>query len=181
MIQSIKEASKRVFSPDTNLRLAALKKINLEDENSINGFTLIELIVVVMIIGILSSIAVPQFLSSADKAKQKESSLLLGSYLKAAQSYYTEYSTVPRNAEGIQNYVSVSKCNNAGGAIACKNLAPIAARTTDTNWYSPSGNYRIRMEGNTTRFRMIAEPWGGTYRANGYGVKSCFNPACSTG
>ena len=56
-----------------------------------SGFTLVELIVVVVIIGILSAIAIPSFQSASDKAKQKEASTLLASYLKAAQAFYTEY------------------------------------------------------------------------------------------
>ena len=175
MIQSIRRASKRVCSPNTKIGLALIKKLKLEEGKDLNGFTLIELIVVVMIIGILSSIAVPSFLGSADKAKQKEASIAMGSYLKAAQAYYTEYSSVPVNAGGLQNYVTVTRCTGAG-ATACKNATPSAARSGDYFWNSPSGNYRYVMQRNASIFRMLAYPLGGSFASSGYGVKSCFNP-----
>ena len=68
-------------------------KKSLNDE----GFTLVELIVVVMMIGILSSIAIPQFMSAADKAKQKEASAIVASMVKSATAYNTEYGALPQN------------------------------------------------------------------------------------
>ena len=65
---------------------------SLNDE----GFTLVELIVVVMMIGILSSIAIPQFMSAADKAKQKEASAIVASMIKSATAYQTEYGALPK-------------------------------------------------------------------------------------
>ena len=40
-----------------------------------------------MMIGILSSIAIPQFMSAADKAKQKEASAIVASMVKSATAY----------------------------------------------------------------------------------------------
>ena len=59
-------------------------------------FTLVELIFVVVIIGILSAIAIPSFQNASDKAKQKGPTVLIASYLKAAQAYYTEYGMLPQ-------------------------------------------------------------------------------------
>ena len=140
-----------------------------------NGFTLIELIVVVMIIGILSSIAIPGFLGAADKAKQKEASIALASYLKGAQAYYTEYSAVPTTASGIQSYVQITQCP-VGGAAACKTRTPTIVSPNASNWFLTSGNYRVIMQRNGSIFRINAYPYGGTFANTGYGVKSCFNP-----
>ncbi|MBP5974676.1 prepilin-type N-terminal cleavage/methylation domain-containing protein [Brasilonema sp. CT11] len=57
-----------------------------EDE----GFTLIELLVVIIIISILSAIALPSFLSQANKAKQSEAKTYVGSMNRAQQAYYLE-------------------------------------------------------------------------------------------
>ena len=72
-----------------------------------SAFTLVELIVVVVIIGILSSIAIPSFQNASDKAKQKEASTLIGSYLKAAQAYYTEYGQLAYRAVDLGQYLSL--------------------------------------------------------------------------
>lgn len=60
-----------------------------------SGFTLIELMIVVAIIGILASIAIPNFLKFQAKAKQAEAKANLGSLFTAMIAYYAEYTTYP--------------------------------------------------------------------------------------
>jgi type IV pilus assembly protein PilA len=54
------------------------------------GFTLIELLVVIIIIGILSAIALPSFLSQANKGKQAEAKQNVATVNKAQQAYAIE-------------------------------------------------------------------------------------------
>jgi type IV pilus assembly protein PilA len=55
-----------------------------------DGFTLIELLVVIIIIGVLSAIALPSFLNQANKARESEAKIYIGSINRAQQAYYHE-------------------------------------------------------------------------------------------
>ena len=54
------------------------------------GFTLLELMIVVIIVGILASLAVPRFISTANKAKEAEAKNILGAIRAAQLRYYQE-------------------------------------------------------------------------------------------
>lgn len=56
-----------------------------------SGFTLIELMIVVGVIGILVSIAVPSFQKYQRKAMQSEAKLALAAIYTAEQAFYSEY------------------------------------------------------------------------------------------
>jgi type IV pilus assembly protein PilA len=56
--------------------------------NGSSGFTLVELMIVVVIVGILSAVALPNFLSQTDKAKATEATSKISALLKEA---YAEY------------------------------------------------------------------------------------------
>jgi len=140
----------------------------------LSGFTLVELIVVVVIIGILSSIAIPSFQNASDKAKQKEPATLVASYIKAAQAYFTEYSMNATYSRDLGQYISVTGCRS-NNPQACKAATPYdytnrASRT----WISPSGYYQVYMEPAGTRTHFRALPTG-QYANSGYGVTGCYN------
>ncbi len=54
------------------------------------GFTLIELMIVVAIIGILAAVAVPQYQNFTRKSKASEAALLLDSILTMEAGYFTK-------------------------------------------------------------------------------------------
>ena len=72
----------------TEFKAKFLQHINKKRQDQ--GFTLIELLVVIIIIGILSAIALPAFLSQANKAKQSEAKQYIASINKGQQAYYAE-------------------------------------------------------------------------------------------
>jgi len=54
------------------------------------GFTLVELMIVIVIVGILSAVALPNFLNQTGKAKASEAKTLTASAAKEAQVAWTE-------------------------------------------------------------------------------------------
>jgi len=54
------------------------------------GFTLVEIMVVVVIIGILTAIAWPRYVKTAEKARISEARSILGALKDAEMVYYIE-------------------------------------------------------------------------------------------
>lgn len=65
------------------------------------GFTLVELLVVVLIIGILAAIALPQYTSAVEKAKSSEAVNLLASITHAAERYRMQHNSWPTSLSAL--------------------------------------------------------------------------------
>ena len=68
------------------------------------GFTLIELMIVVAIIGILAAIAIPNFMTYQAKARQSEAKVGLGGIFTTATSYFAENGTYSVSSAAALGY-----------------------------------------------------------------------------
>ncbi|WP_342597088.1 type IV pilin-like G/H family protein [Cyanobacterium aponinum UTEX 3222] len=90
------------------------KKLNCE-----GGFTLIELIIVMVMLGILSAIAIPSFMNQIGKARESETKNYLGLIARGQQAYHWEKKTFANNLaslgvdEGGSKYHSIAIVNPA--------------------------------------------------------------------
>ena len=99
--------------------------------NQRKGFTLIELMIVVAIIGILAAIAIPNFLRFQLKAKSSEGKTNLAAIRTAEQSYYSEFGS----------YISADAAPPAIGQNLKTTFSETAAPGMDFNTlgWSPEG------------------------------------------
>ena len=173
----------RLIKFDQNLTTRLIEKYF---NNNQQGFTLIELIVVIVMVGILSSIAVPSFQLASKKARQRGVAAQISTYIRAAQAFYGEYSSPIRNAGDLSNYVDViecryhliRRCNESQNSLH-RNMGQ--AFSGSTQWNSTSGMYTITMRSSDqNRFRLNAFPQrqdsNSSIRSDeDFGVSGCFN------
>ncbi|MBF2099252.1 MAG: prepilin-type N-terminal cleavage/methylation domain-containing protein [Gloeomargaritaceae cyanobacterium C42_A2020_066] len=90
---------------------------HLAKKKSNEGFTLVELLVVIVIIGILSAIALPAFLNQTAKAKQSEAKNFGQAWVKGEKTYRAEFSrfgSIQELALGLPTQTANYKYNDAG-------------------------------------------------------------------
>ena len=79
------------------------------------GFTLIELMIVVAIIGILAAVAIPAFMDYMKRSKKTEASLQLNKIGKNAKRVYSETSSyITGTAAQLPGKVATGCCNGGG-------------------------------------------------------------------
>jgi type IV pilus assembly protein PilA len=121
-----------------------LMRRRLQGEQREGGFTLIELMVVVLIIAILIAIAIPTFLGARQRAQNRAAQSSLRNALTAAKTIYTD----------AQSYAGV---NAATMAAVEPSLTYAADAVTDS-----TGQNNIGVLGTATTFSAAALSASGT-------------------
>ena len=99
------------------------------------GFTLIELMIVVAIIGILAAVAIPAFMDYMKRSKKTEASLQLNKIGKNAKRYYSETSTyVLGAATQLPAKPGTGGCCGGAGASPNHCAAVPASFAGDAKW-----------------------------------------------
>lgn len=95
----------------------------LTSRSARKGFTLVELAVVIVIIGVLAAFGVPRFLKSVERSKASEAYAYLSAIRAAQERYHAREGTYAANITDMDINVSVPKYFTVG---------TIAAGTTST-------------------------------------------------
>jgi len=119
-----------------------------------DGFTLVELMVVVAIIGILATLAVPQYKKFQAKSRQSEARLSLGGVYTIEQSFAAENSSYTSclgqagyNRDGVRFYYSVGLDDASTNQANCGPTGALGCNYTAWNYDPTGGTYTE--DGNT--------------------------------
>jgi general secretion pathway protein G len=85
---------------------APQNKVMAAETQSENGFTLVELMVVIFIIGLLATVVVINVLPSQDKAMVQKARADIATLSQAMETYRLDNLTYPSAAEGLQALVT---------------------------------------------------------------------------
>ena len=128
-----------------------------------SGFTLIELMVAVAIVGLLSSVAIPTYQNFQLRSRQTERTLLLEVIHRGIEDYYARESRFPQDWGGGLSYLGLMNANPDWSPTSQKRAWRQVALGAGDDWNKLS----LAIEGNVyyTYYGWgIVEPVGGTLR-----------------
>ena len=109
----------------------------LKNKNKINGFTIVELLVVIVVIGILATISIVSYSGITSKARETKVINIVKSYQTALQMYATEHGTFPMAGNGPICLGSTDDFTASGdfteGSCVVANSTPVAFTNNDSN------------------------------------------------
>ena len=94
------------------IRAARMKDMREKMRRSQGGFTLIELMVVILIIGLLATIVVQSLKGATDKAKRVKAEADISEIKTALDRYYLDVGSYPSSEQGLQSLVSAPNTGN---------------------------------------------------------------------
>lgn len=115
-----------------------LPGVPMVDKSRTSGFTLVELMIVVVIIGVLASIAVPAFISYVYRARAAEAPTFLGEIRQRQESYRSEFG---QYAAVSANFTDLTPSASSGASLQ---MWPVAASTWDELGARPDGPTRFQ-------------------------------------
>ena len=123
------------------------------------GFTLLEVLIVVIIIGILAAIALPQYVATIEKARSGEAVANIGSLRTAIDRYWYQNGSVTTNLDQID----VDNPNNVTNKLYTYTVADDGTSST-TRAYTVTATRTAGGNTYTVTWKQINNNQGNLYR-----------------
>ena len=139
--------SSDMTSLNSRLQLALINR--KKGRNAIEkGFTLVELMIVIVIVAVLSAVALPNFLKQTDKAKATEAKTAMAAVLKQAQAGFIENGQAPSVTAGCTGTTPTAGTIQDLYGAACPGIQKFDYTATNTGT-APDYDYELTAEGNS--------------------------------
>lgn len=114
-----------------------------------NGFTLSEIIITLVIVGILSAIALPNYFRQVQRTKQNEAAATLAQIQNTVATYIDEYNLIPTGWIDLNNIAAIMTTSGPAELESFKSIS------------LPGGNYNVSRTdngGESGYFEFTATP-----------------------
>ena len=115
--------------------MKTIRKLRLDRDDE-EGFTLIELMVVVLIIAILIAIAIPTFLGARNRANDRAAQSSLRNALTAAKTSFTDTSDYSGSTAANLGAIEPSLTFVVGASTGFKVVSVVAPAAAATTWWA---------------------------------------------
>jgi len=126
------------------------------------GFTLIELMIVIAVLGILAGIAIPRFSGVQDKAKDANITSVAGTIRSAMEMYSAENGNYPKKSDVSDNYDNL---DDQLDTVELPNISDVMSAFTytgDSDGDGTNDDYKITIKSSATGTTYTIEPSGVT-------------------
>jgi len=143
--------------------------------NNRNGFTLVELMVVIVIVGVLAAVAIPRLIAAADRARASEGPSILGAIARMQEAYYvksTAYRAANTNAADwtalgfdgrpvsrFFTFTSETNSDNSNFVATAEVNGTTLGVNTGTVWIAATGDDRAISRGAQGNIQSLVPSW----------------------